>query len=181
MLLFSTTAPFCFPPWSSCHRNKRGAGCQRCSTCPCSPGSGGEESGRPSLRSAWAGSELVQSLCLKCLWTAARSHCLPCKWSSTPHRDEMHSVLRGGRNGAVSPPWRSISDLRCAMINWTLDHASPTFPSLFLGFQGVMWKLFRGELQGEIVSGGKLLCFWAAYVGLCFAHHPPVAAVWYTS
>lgn len=78
-----------------------------------------------------------------------------CKWSSTPHCDEMCSVLRGGRNGAVYSPWRSISDLLCAMIIWTLDHASLTFPSLFLGFQGVTWKLFRGELQGKIVSGEK--------------------------
>lgn len=33
----SVAAPSCFPPWSSCRWNKRRAGCQRCSTCRCSP------------------------------------------------------------------------------------------------------------------------------------------------
>lgn len=32
----SVAAPSCFPPWSSCRWNKRRAGCQWYSTCPCS-------------------------------------------------------------------------------------------------------------------------------------------------
>lgn len=97
--------------------------------------------------------------------------------------------VRGGSNGTVSPPWRSISNLPCAMIIWVLDRASlPSsthcllyFSFIVPGISGSDIEAFQRGARQDSFWGEEGCTFWTVHVGLCFGHHPLVAAVWYTS
>lgn len=179
MLLFSVVVPFCFPPWSSCHWNKGRTVRPWCGTCPCSLGSEGEESGALRillcLRRHWACSVTSLRNAFELLPDLYPIVCVRMEFSTLLWGDAQ--CVRGGRNGAVSAPWRSISNLPCAMIIWVLEHASlpssahclPHFPLIVPAISGSDMEPFqRGaarqdslwEKRGVLVGClcGTVLC-----------------------
>lgn len=61
-------------------------------------------------------------------------------------------------------------------------HHLPYFPLIVPEILGSDMEAFqRGAARQDRFWRGRELCFWIVYVGLCFAHHLPVAAVWCNS
>lgn len=73
---------------------------------------------------------------------------------------DAHSV-RGGRNGTVSPPWRSISNLPCAMIIWVLDHASlPSSAHHLLYFSFIVPGISGSDMEAFQRGAARQDSFW---------------------
>lgn len=83
--------------------------------------------------------------------------------------------LRGGENGSLSPPWRSISNLLCAMIIWILDYASlpssahhlPYFPLIVPGISGSDMEAFQRGATRQDSSWGEEGCAFGLLMWDC--------------
>lgn len=166
---------FWFPPWSSCHWNKGRTGCPWWSTCPCSLGSEGEESRAlcipVCLCRQWACSVTSLEMPLNCCQIPLSA--VQMEFNALPWLDAQ--CVRGGKNGAVSPPWRSISNLPCAMIIWVLDHASlpscahhlPYFPLIVPGISGSDMEAFQRGAARQDSFWGEKGCAFGLFVCDC--------------